>query len=155
MSYLDECPCCGGFADNGHDRCVPPNPYYCTKCDKLLQEGKCPACKTPLEEATGLGSLCVNPDCDVTDGAAVIGMVRPKIVLKDAKDLEIEELKHDNKRMLIDINAYINLADKYEKALREIGSVITHPCDDNKCGGCRWEMSETVEIVQEALKGVK
>jgi len=26
------CPGCGGPADNGHDRCLPPNPYYCTKC---------------------------------------------------------------------------------------------------------------------------
>jgi hypothetical protein len=29
---LDCCPGCGGPADNGHDRCLPPNPYYCTKC---------------------------------------------------------------------------------------------------------------------------
>ena len=26
------CPSCGGPADNGHDRCLPPNPYNCTKC---------------------------------------------------------------------------------------------------------------------------
>lgn len=26
------CPKCGGEADNGHDRCDPPNPYHCTKC---------------------------------------------------------------------------------------------------------------------------
>ncbi len=30
---LSTCPGCGGDADNGHDRCVPPSPYYCTKCD--------------------------------------------------------------------------------------------------------------------------
>ncbi len=30
---LSTCPGCGGPADNGHDRCVPPSPYYCTKCD--------------------------------------------------------------------------------------------------------------------------
>lgn len=29
---LSKCPGCRGEADNGHDRCVPPNPYYCTKC---------------------------------------------------------------------------------------------------------------------------
>ena len=29
---LNVCPGCGGEADNGHDRCYPPNPYYCTKC---------------------------------------------------------------------------------------------------------------------------
>ena len=29
---LNECPKCGGPADNGHDRCLPPSPYYCTKC---------------------------------------------------------------------------------------------------------------------------
>jgi hypothetical protein len=30
---LSKCPKCGGPADNGHDRCYPPNPYYCTKCN--------------------------------------------------------------------------------------------------------------------------
>ena len=29
---LSRCPSCGGPADNGHDRCMPPNPYVCTKC---------------------------------------------------------------------------------------------------------------------------
>lgn len=29
---LSKCPNCGGPADNGNDRCIPPNPYYCTKC---------------------------------------------------------------------------------------------------------------------------
>lgn len=26
------CPGCNGIPDNGFDRCVPPSPYYCTKC---------------------------------------------------------------------------------------------------------------------------
>ena len=30
---LSKCPNCGGPADNGHDRCVPPNPYWCVKCE--------------------------------------------------------------------------------------------------------------------------
>ena len=29
---LYECPECGGPADNGHDRCWPPSPYFCKKC---------------------------------------------------------------------------------------------------------------------------
>ena len=29
---LNHCPKCGGPADNGHDRCLPPSPYFCTKC---------------------------------------------------------------------------------------------------------------------------
>lgn len=29
---LSTCPECGGPADNGHDREVPPNPYLCTRC---------------------------------------------------------------------------------------------------------------------------
>lgn len=32
---LNKCPKCGGPADNGHDRCLPPNPYYCTKCTEF------------------------------------------------------------------------------------------------------------------------
>lgn len=30
---LSKCPNCGGPADNGHDRCIPPNPYWCVKCE--------------------------------------------------------------------------------------------------------------------------
>ena len=30
---LSVCPGCGGPADNGFSRSVPPDPYYCTKCD--------------------------------------------------------------------------------------------------------------------------
>lgn len=29
---LDVCPKCGGPADNGNDRCVPPAPYICSRC---------------------------------------------------------------------------------------------------------------------------
>lgn len=29
---LSKCPKCGGPADNGHDRCLPPNPYFCSEC---------------------------------------------------------------------------------------------------------------------------
>lgn len=31
-NFLDQCPKCGGKADNGHDRCLPPSAYYCVKC---------------------------------------------------------------------------------------------------------------------------
>ncbi len=31
---LNHCPKCGGPADNGHDRCLPPNPYWCVQCMK-------------------------------------------------------------------------------------------------------------------------
>ena len=30
------CPNCGGPADNGNDRCVPPNAYNCTKCTEAV-----------------------------------------------------------------------------------------------------------------------
>ena len=33
MNDLSKCPKCGGYADNGHDRCLPPSPYYCIRCD--------------------------------------------------------------------------------------------------------------------------
>lgn len=37
---LDNCPKCGGPADNGHDREVPPNAYFCKDCsnDKSFDE---------------------------------------------------------------------------------------------------------------------
>lgn len=34
---ISKCPKCGGPADNGHDREIPPNPYYCTKCEQPAQ----------------------------------------------------------------------------------------------------------------------
>ena len=37
-SELNTCPGCGGVADNGFDRCIPPNPYYCTKCMNNLSK---------------------------------------------------------------------------------------------------------------------
>jgi len=39
---LDVCPQCGGPADNGHDRCIPPSPYNCSKCqDQTEAPGRC------------------------------------------------------------------------------------------------------------------
>jgi len=35
---LTKCPRCGGPADNGHDRSMPPAPYVCTKCEKEYGE---------------------------------------------------------------------------------------------------------------------
>ena len=35
---LSVCPECGGYADNGFSRSVPPAPYYCTKCDPDCQQ---------------------------------------------------------------------------------------------------------------------
>lgn len=32
VNDLTRCPNCGGPTDNGHDREVPPNPYWCSKC---------------------------------------------------------------------------------------------------------------------------
>lgn len=36
---IDKCPRCGGEADNGHDRCVPPTAYLCSKCYELEELG--------------------------------------------------------------------------------------------------------------------
>jgi len=35
---IDKCPVCGGPADNGIDRGVPPTAYVCTKCEKKIQD---------------------------------------------------------------------------------------------------------------------
>lgn len=35
-----KCPQCGGEPDNGFDRCVPPNPYLCTKCEQQPEPKK-------------------------------------------------------------------------------------------------------------------
>ena len=39
MTDLSKCPECGGEADNGHDRCDPPNVYHCTKCEAPKESG--------------------------------------------------------------------------------------------------------------------
>lgn len=35
---LTKCPTCGGEADNGFDRCIPPSPYECSKCQESEDE---------------------------------------------------------------------------------------------------------------------
>lgn len=32
---LSKCPKCGGEADNGFDRCIPPSPYVCSVCETM------------------------------------------------------------------------------------------------------------------------
>lgn len=49
---LDTCPKCKGVADNGHDRCYPPNPYYCTKCCAEIDDEN-----TVMGDAAGLISV--------------------------------------------------------------------------------------------------
>lgn len=49
---LDKCPGCGGYADNGHDREYPPNPYYCTKCTNI-HEGTAMKPITYLKDVDG------------------------------------------------------------------------------------------------------
>jgi len=58
-------PCCGGPADNGHDRDDPPTPYYCSKCNRTKEtptERSCHDCE--LSEWNGGGcdalALCEN-----------------------------------------------------------------------------------------------
>jgi hypothetical protein len=38
-SDLSKCPECGGEADNGTDRCDPPNVFHCTKCEAPKESG--------------------------------------------------------------------------------------------------------------------
>ena len=45
---ISKCPGCLQEADNGHDREVPPNPYYCSKC--IGQEW---VCKEPDKSTCG------------------------------------------------------------------------------------------------------
>jgi hypothetical protein len=47
---IEGCPNCGGVADNGFDRCMPPSPYFCTKCqhkgEKFMTIDECIAVLT-------------------------------------------------------------------------------------------------------------
>lgn len=38
VTDLTRCPKCQGVADNGFDRCDPPNAYNCTKCEAVTDE---------------------------------------------------------------------------------------------------------------------
>jgi DNA-directed RNA polymerase subunit RPC12/RpoP len=40
--YLSRCPTCGGPADNGYDRELPPDPYICSKCATAIEDGAKP-----------------------------------------------------------------------------------------------------------------
>ena len=39
---LTKCPTCGGPADNGHTRELPPTPYICSKCSPTIEDGAKP-----------------------------------------------------------------------------------------------------------------
>ncbi len=41
---LDYCPNCGGEADNGHSRDVPPVPYFCKACSVPKTVWNCHKC---------------------------------------------------------------------------------------------------------------
>ena len=47
---LNVCPRCGGVADNGHDRCLPPSPYFCTKCTAELEKANSGQSEISLDE---------------------------------------------------------------------------------------------------------
>lgn len=50
MTTLDKCPKCGGVADNGHDRCMPPSPYWRSKYEK--------ECNAALREQLSGREIC-------------------------------------------------------------------------------------------------
>jgi len=56
----DTCPKCGGEADNGFDRQVPPNAYYCTKCESKEETPGAEPCTqcTNLKDVMGEGVFC-------------------------------------------------------------------------------------------------
>ncbi len=35
---MNKCPSCNGEPDNGFDRCMPPNPYNCSKCEMVFKQ---------------------------------------------------------------------------------------------------------------------
>lgn len=77
---LDTCPTCGGESDNdndngnGNDRCVPPNPYECTKCTAKRHSysctcGKCLHCREKAFGPTCSSVVAGNDDfSDITAG---------------------------------------------------------------------------------------
>ena len=59
---LSHCPQCGGPADNGHDRSIPPSPYWCTKC--MAEPVQEPYDQTSLELCNVCGWKTLIPgDC--------------------------------------------------------------------------------------------
>lgn len=55
LDCLDHCPGCGGVADQGHDRCVPPSPYHCSKCDPPPEKHVCMCADWPSKEVCSCG----------------------------------------------------------------------------------------------------
>lgn len=55
---LTRCPSCGGPADNGHDRCLPPAPYRCSKCEGEPDLVECLWCGGSTALNTAVGACC-------------------------------------------------------------------------------------------------
>ena len=77
---LSKCPNCGGPADNGHDRCLPPSPYWCTKCTAAENRGGYVAgtdqhhchgqCEPPSMDEGDMAANLAAPSTDAAQAAA-------------------------------------------------------------------------------------
>lgn len=72
---INKCPKCGGAADNGHDREVPPNPYYCTKCTQKQNTGSDVAedASTRKDEAVGVIAATTSEIRDTSSASYAAG----------------------------------------------------------------------------------
>lgn len=66
---LNTCPQCGGPADNGHDRCIPPSPYWCSKCNPAAIADSCwhEGCDKPPVVLKANGNWCAEHELSVSD----------------------------------------------------------------------------------------
>lgn len=88
---LTKCPKCGGIADNGIDRCHPPQPYNCKKCSDQQGENLVDNVNHPKhynDHPSGIECITITEHMGFNLGNAVKYVWRA-----DLKNDAIEDLK--------------------------------------------------------------
>ena len=100
---ITKCPKCGGVADNGNDRCFPPNPYYCKNCTEIeALKAKSPKCQCTFSQKTaGDGCQVCNPQMAIDMLSEQVEELKAK--LDKAKWQPIETAPRDGRPILVSI----------------------------------------------------
>ena len=126
-----KCPQCGGDADNGHDRELPPNAYTCKKCS---------------DEPKGLKSA------EEALKLTLDQIVKPVI---EAKDAEIAKVQDHNKWLQSELERYqkAGCVSVSERLKNQADTICVQSAEIAKLRGVVEKMREALRLIREFVKG--